>query len=205
MKRFAMPAAVVLVAFLLGFGLVFALSPKTPQQPDVVGTAPAPAAPATSTAQNAVLKAPSAQQNWAMRCNEAAKKPNEPTYCEAMQRIQVKETQERLLEVALGFPSNGAGRVEIVGILPLGIDPTKSVSLLLDNAEFLSTPIKTCIPAGCIMQALLEPTQADALRKGQTLTFRFFASTGEPINLIIPLSGLDAVMAAIEARKAQGL
>ncbi len=61
-------------------------------------------------------------------------------------------------------------------------------------------PIRTCLPAGCVVPIGLDQTSVDALRAGTTLTLTAKASdTEQDVAFTISLNGFSAGLDRVEA------
>ncbi len=78
-----------------------------------------------------------------------------PERCFIVQDIALKESGQRLLQVAVGYPDEGTRPIAIVTV-PLGILLPAGVGLAVDDAEGVRFPVQYCIALGCRSQIALD-------------------------------------------------
>lgn len=120
---------------------------------------------------------------WVKRCNE-----QQPPHCELFQRLSVRETGQRLIEVAIGFPA-GADRAQVGLILPLGIAVAEGIRLRVDDQDTaLSLPVQSCGSDGCMAIAMVDEAFVNDLRLGKILAVDMLDSQGQRIRIQLSLS-----------------
>ncbi|MCC6598615.1 MAG: invasion associated locus B family protein [Alphaproteobacteria bacterium] len=159
--------------------------------------APGSAAQAQETAADAAKgNVKSTEQyfgNWGSRCDTVEGKP---PYCEAFQRLSVKETRQRFMEFAVGFPAGAVSATGVV-VLPLGVLVKAGGALKVDEKEPRRFSINTCLPAGCVARITLDETLLSEMKSGKLMAVTFANAEGKPMTVNLPLDGFDKALATI--------
>lgn len=137
--------------------------------------------------------------NWLVRCNGASGEEDavpvevSTKNCEVYQRLVLKETNQRLVEFAVGFPEGQkAGRG--VMILPLGIILSEPVSIKVDDKESFSFDIRYCTQQGCFAFLTMNEAILTAFRDGDVASITFQAMDGKVMKVNMSLDGfVDAL------------
>jgi invasion protein IalB len=133
-------------------------------------------------------------QLWFSRCNKASEDAKE--YCEIYQRLVVKETNQRMVEFALGYPE-GSQTARGVIILPLGIVLPKNLEVQIDDGELMKAQIHYCMRGGCFALLNLDDTTINMLKKGNEMTLAFYAMGGKRIAVKISLQGFTKALKGV--------
>ena len=132
---------------------------------------------------------------WNVRCNESwTEGEARRGKCEAFQRLTVQETQQRFLEIAIGFPAEGSDTARGVIIMPLGVLLSTGVLITVDEQKPFQVSPRYCDAGGCV--AFLDMTQdvLDVFRGGNDATVTLYNNQGKKINLKTSLSGFTKAL-----------
>lgn len=154
---------------------------------ETVSTAPQaggnPAADAKAPAAKPGVRA--SGEMWTQRCNEDGDK-----HCEVFQRLVMQDTNQRLVEFAVGYPKELKGEAQAVIVLPLGVMVSEGVALSVDGKESARAPFRTCAAAGCIVAANLPEEFLKAMKAGKVMGLSFMdGGSGKQLNVGISLEG----------------
>jgi len=133
--------------------------------------------------------------DWTIRCqrNDAG----EVLGCEAYQRLSVRDTGQRFLELAVGYPEGGETPLAIF-VLPLGLWLPPGMDFQIDDGDPLKTPIQRCIQGGCLVQIPLSPELLSEMKQGQQLAIQVYRQKDDPIGVPISLIGFTAALEEIQ-------
>ena len=142
-------------------------------------------AAANAKAPAAASAAPAAV--WTERCNknEKAEGPKRGR-CEIFQRLIVKDTGQRVVEMAVGFPKDKQNARGIV-ITPLGILLQPGVQMKIDDRESFKFQLRFCDTAGCFGFIDLNEKVLSAMKTGQKILLTFQAVDGKNVNVELSL------------------
>lgn len=100
--------------------------------------------------------------------------------------------------LSMNVSTTADGNVSGVIVVPFGILVSKPITLQVDDAkEVITTNIRTCLPAGCIVPIKLEKNTVAAMRSGKQLNLKAVsASDSEPVldTLFVQLDGFSAAL-----------
>lgn len=135
---------------------------------------------------------------WFLRCNkpEDRELENKRGACEIFQRIDVRDTGQRLVEMAIGFPDDKEAARGIF-ILPTGILLKPGVTMQIDDNQPMKFDVRYCVPDGCIAYVTLNDAVLDLLRKGEEIKVEVKQVNGETITLPILLKGITKALEQI--------
>ncbi len=122
---------------------------------------------------------------WSVRCNDG-----ENGHCEIFQRLIVRETGQRVVEFAIGFPEKGQPARGVM-ILPLGVLLTEGVKMKVDDGQVFSFQVRFCSPDGCFAYVNLNDDLLGLMGSGDTARISFQNPSGETMNVDLPLVGFD--------------
>ena len=133
--------------------------------------------------------------DWTIRCqkNEAG----EVLGCEAFQRLSVRDTGQRFLELAVGYPEGGETPLAIF-VLPLGLWLPPGMDFQIDDGDPLKTPIQRCIQGGCLVQLPLSAELLAEMKQGEQLAIQVYRQKDDPIAVPISLIGFTAALKEIQ-------
>lgn len=158
-------------------------------------------APHEANAQDGAAADPAANMEsaWAMRCNneEAIEAENKRGKCEIYQRQDMKESGQRVIELAIGYPE-GQDSARGIFILPMGILLQSGVTLTIDDGKPLAFQVRYCLPNGCYAYVSLNDEILDRLSKGNQATVGVVRANGEPLNIPMPLKGFTKALGQVQ-------
>ncbi len=143
------------------------------------------------------LEAAEGQELWSTRCSDGATgKDVKRGTCEVFQRLNLKETNQRLIEFAVGFPE---GRDDARGIivLPLGVLLEPGVEMQVDDQSPLKFKVRYCDAKGCFAYISLNNAVLDMLRKGDKARIIFSSPKPQKIQIDMSLKGFAKALKAV--------
>ena len=149
----------------------------------------------------AVDKAPVAKTEfWTKRCSPQ----NGRNYCEIFQRLSVQQknqkTAVRILEFAVGYPTDGKGQAKGVLITPLGISLDSPIRVQVGgsaNNGFTAKP-RMCESDGCYAMFDLTPALITQMNSNDKMTVTLPSPAGKNIAIIMSLIGFGSALTAIK-------
>jgi len=135
---------------------------------------------------------------WIVRCNNEGDIELEEKRgkCEIFQRLSLKDTGQRVVEMAIGFPEDKETARGIF-ILPLGILLQPGVTMQIDDNAPLKFAVRYCVPNGCVAYVNLNDAILDMLKKGNQANVIVKQASGEDITLPIVLKGITKALGEI--------
>lgn len=129
-----------------------------------------------------------AQSAWVKRCEGAQ--------CEIVQILMDQQSNSRVMEVAIGFPS-GKTEARLVLILPLGVDLSQPFSLSIDEGTPLGFKVRYCLVDGCYAFLTLPPDVIAMMKKGSMAALSFRTYDGSPAKLPVSLAGFSETVESL--------
>lgn len=152
--------------------------------------------------------AKSVDSAWAVRCNapqgsEAGSKEAVPTkvdskHCEIFQRQDMKETGQRVIEMAIGYPPEQKD-ARGVFVLPTGILLQEGVKLRIDENKPLEFQVRYCVPNGCMAYVTMNTQILEAMGKGESAFVEVAQPDGQKIVIPMPLKGFKKSLDEIKS------
>ena len=138
--------------------------------------------------------------DWVVVCNRAPSADNQPgpRLCEMTQELRQQEGGQRVLSLALR-PEENVGAAFLTLLTPFGMKLSDPVALEIDGATVLQAPFHTCVPAGCVVQARIDPTALDIISTGEAALVRLPTMAGEPFQVTISLLGFTSAWTRLNA------
>ena len=174
-----------LVAIVLGLGLYFAVSYVTTD-------AEAQEDASTNTAG----------VQWSIRCNKAEGQTEpvevEPGKCEMYQKQTIKDTGQRLVEFAIGYPQ-GAQNARGIVILPLGIMLQPGLTMQIDEQTPFKFDVRYCIQNGCYAFLELNDDVIKKMSRGDKATLTMMAQNEKRRAIPIPLGGFTKALNQVKS------
>lgn len=131
-------------------------------------------------------------ETWKVRCNDKNGK------CEVFQRYIVKETGQRIIEFAIGYPGAGQNAMGAV-ILPLGIKLNRPVRIKIADQFLDDLEIESCSQDGCVAHIAVDSNFINSLQNGDKVSFIFSNLANQIINIEMATKGFaEAFLKAIE-------
>lgn len=146
-----------------------------------------------------------ADKPWNLRCAIPKDSDGTEERCEIFQRLSVKESGKRLVEVAIG-PADANAEPDENGvvpaakgvvILPLGIMLQPGVVLQIDEGQVYRFNARTCVPNGCIANIDLPTAMVDEMKQGKTAKIMFIVANGQKAAVPLVLDGFSAAYGQI--------
>lgn len=182
-------ASAVLGGLVAGGAYMLSAKPKADEQ--VSSVAHVEENHGSDIAASATANPKSASKNWAKRCEK------DSAYCEVFQRLDIKETKKRLVEVAIGYPK-GQDKARLAAVLPLGLSLPDGMVLQVAGQKDVRSDIKTCTEAGCVAFVGLGNEFLSAMKKSDRMTLVLKDSSGKKVNIIMSLGGLSDALKHID-------
>ncbi len=112
-------------------------------------------------------------------------------FCEMSQELRQRDTNQRVMTLALQKGEAGESAA-LVMILPFGLNLADGVTIAVDGTDVQVLPFDTCLPAGCLVEAQLDPQQVADLITGQAAVIKLTARDGTPFDITASLAGFTA-------------
>jgi len=140
---------------------------------------------------------------WAVRCNAPKADSKEAKSaavkeCEIFQRQDMKETGQRVIEMAIGYPK-GQKDARGVFILPTGILLQEGVKLRIDDGKPLEFQVRYCVPNGCMAYVTMNSTILEMMSKGNSAFVEIAQLNGKRISIPMPLKGFKKSLDEIKS------
>jgi invasion protein IalB len=132
-------------------------------------------------------------RDWTMRCEEAGEDP--PRSCVIVQRLLLKEQQQRILDVAVGYLLEGQPAAYFV--LPLGVSLPGGISITVDDGKPVRLRYEYCDGNGCLAPMALGTEMLAAFKGGRWARVAFFSRSGKEISVPVSLLGFTAGFGAL--------
>ena len=158
---------------------------------------------ASYAAEAPAAKTPSNGELWSKRCQDVKDKDQKTSkqYCEIFQRLSSPskdgKTFQRVTEFAVGYPP-GEKTVRAVIVLPLGIMVQETMSILIDEKNENHFHVQYCLPDGCYATLNLPKPLLETISKGNQLMIKGKTMTGQPLHIILSLTGFGKAVAGIK-------
>lgn len=132
--------------------------------------------------------AAAAGEAWQVRCVKP--EGEEKEVCEVFQRLSMKDTGQRLMELAILKSRTDKGMHQGVVVLPLGIKVMSGVQMQIDDGEAYRFNISHCEANGCIAFLDVDKKLLSEMKKGKSLNLVVVAANGQAIKVVMTLDGL---------------
>lgn len=166
-----------LIVLILIAGGAYVYFQREASMPVAAGT------PRISTAQTGDT-IPADGDYWTKRCNEQGEK-----YCEIFQRLMIEETNQRLIEFAIGFSKESKNTAQAAIVLPLGVMVAEGIVLKIGDEAPAKADYRLCSQEGCFVVMQLPEDFLTSMRKGEKITVSFLDGSGQQINVDLSLQG----------------
>jgi len=145
------------------------------------------AAPASaSSSASSSTPAGSPGKNWEERC---AKPEQGPAVCEIFQRLTLKTTGQRLLELAVGKLDPATKMARGAMILPLGIKIAPGVKMQIDEEPSYKFSLNHCTDQGCFAFVDLNEKILTQFQKGKKAKIVLVTADNKNVEIEIQLAG----------------
>lgn len=111
--------------------------------------------------------------------------------CEMRQELRQAGGNQRILAVALQPQLDSAG-ASLTLVAPLGLLLSQSISIDLADVRMMEVPFLTCLPQGCIANAVLDIEMIDKLAGGTEAVVGMTGTDGQVLSAPVSLAGFNA-------------
>ncbi len=161
--------------------------PVVPHKPaQAPPAAAAPAAPTAPQAQGDQQSLPVIYSPWTKVCGKDQNQANAKEVCLIVKEARL-ETGQFIAGAVLIEPEGEPKKILRV-TLPLGMQLIQGTRLILDQGTPQQRPYLICFPNGCMSDYEADADMVGKMKKGQGLVVQAINSTGQPINLVLPLA-----------------
>lgn len=161
-----------------------------------VESAPVESAPVESVPVESVpVETGQTFRDWTVRCEAARESGAE--VCYIVQNIILRETQERILNMAVGYLADQ--RPTTVLTLPLGVSLPQGVAVAVDGAEEVRVQYQRCTPRGCVAALVLGDELLTRFKGGREARVTFHNGARRPVSVPVSLLGFTAGFESLPA------
>jgi len=132
--------------------------------------------------------------DWKIQCEKPEGAAAE--ICHAFQQVTAKESDQRVLHVAIGYPPNQTEPIAIF-TTPLGVALQAGVQVKVDEKAAKGIAFNVCNGNGCQAAVKLDAASLEEIKMGNTLTVTFGNLKRQGLNVPISLKGLTAALASL--------
>lgn len=128
---------------------------------------------------------------WTVQCATAPAAEGQPAkrQCQMSQELLQQESRQRMMLFAVTKDSENA---RAMLILPFGLLLSEGVRIEITGKELMRGQFRTCLPAGCIVEADLPAESLAQLQAAETASVFMTAVTGQPVKTDLSLKGFAA-------------
>lgn len=126
--------------------------------------------------------------DWLFECQALAANK---TSCALSQTLIKKETNQRVLRLAISKSQDGKGFM-FVTVLSLGIYLPSGVTIKTEKGTLIAMTLQACTQHGCIARKKLSAKQIKAIKSENEMTITFSADKSTPITVSVSLNGISA-------------
>ncbi|TDH38126.1 hypothetical protein E2A64_03080 [Pseudohoeflea suaedae] len=148
--------------------------------------------PARDVKTEQVQADPGAEIPWLVNCASLTGH----TTCEAVKRLQIKETGQLLISISVRMPPE-AEQATMMIQLPHGLYLPDGITMAIDGEELEKQPIQTCDPEGCYVGLSIKPDVLEKLQDGKQLLVAFGNLNRNKIEIPIFLGGFREAFAKL--------
>ena len=135
-------------------------------------------------------------KDWLVDCEEQP--GNTPEICFITQTVVVKENDQPVLHVRIGYvpDEQGKRRPAALMVLPLGVYLPSGVGFKIDAGKMARIQYERCIPTGCVAPFPLDDKIIAEFKKGNKMEVRFhdgFNTIPVPVSLQGFTAGFNAL------------
>jgi len=153
-------------------------------------TGPAIAQSEALAADEAPSQISETYRDWQVRCVSQPTETGSVRVCEMSQQLNLSETGQRLLAVAVQRQPDGRALVNAVA--PFGLILAAGLQIEIDGNAMQQMGFLTCLPDGCVARAVLEDAVLSAFRNATVAEIRMTALSGETLAPQVSLMGFTA-------------
>jgi len=133
--------------------------------------------------------------DWKIACEKPEGAAAE--VCHAFQLITPKDSTQRVLHIAVGYPPNQPDPIAIF-TTPLGVALQAGVSIKIDENQAKGIAYNVCNNNGCQAAVKLDKESLNEMKMGQKMTVTFGNLKRQGLNVPVSLKGLTAALKAVE-------
>ncbi len=133
-----------------------------------------------------VIAIANAENAWNVRCSEQLGKTEK--HCEIVQRLNVKETNQRIVEMAITYAPDTQKTVGAL-ILPLGTLVQSGAVLRVGEGEPYQINIHHCLANGCYAYINMPPALLEAFKGEEKAVLSVHDMTKKRFNIELSLAG----------------
>ncbi len=136
-------------------------------------------------------------KDWAVRCEDRpATSQDSPAHCYMVQRLVLKDKNQRVLVVAVTYPK---GREQPVAVftLPLGIALPPGIALAVDGDKPRRYAVDRCVANGCKAGIVLDAALLKRFKAGNRAMVTIHDGQRKPISLPVSLQGFTAALRSL--------
>jgi len=153
----------------------------------------------TDASSEPQVKIKDRHQDWTVRCKMASQQAfGSGDICEMYQQVDEQESQQTVLEIVIGYPSEGEQPVALF-FLPLGIRLPPGVELRVDENEPVRFPIQLCSRNGCRADIELTSALVTQMRAGSEAVLVIADPQGRGVGLPLSLQGFSAALDDVQS------
>jgi len=123
--------------------------------------------------------------DWKIQCETPQGATEE--VCHTFQVVSVKEKNQNILHIAVGYPPGQDAPVLIL-TTPLGVALQAGIQMKVDEGTAQTHSFAVCLPNGCQAAVKVEPAMLDELKKGSKLIVTFGNLKRQGLNVPISLT-----------------
>ncbi|MGA2127015.1 MAG: invasion associated locus B family protein [Xanthobacteraceae bacterium] len=160
-----------------------------PQKPVQAAPPAGPAAPAPAPAPQAQgdqQQVPVIYSPWTKVCGKDQNQADAKQVCLIVKEARLESGQ--FIAGAVLIEPDGVPQKILRITLPLGMQLMQGTRVILDQGTPDQRPYVICFPNGCMSDYPADAEMVSKMKKGQGLVVQAINSTGQPINLVLPLA-----------------
>jgi invasion protein IalB len=128
---------------------------------------------------------------WTVQCATTGQGDQQRRQCQMTQELLQQESRQRMLLFAI---IKGEGNAKATLVLPFGLLLSEGIRIDIGQQEFARGSVKTCFPAGCIVEIELPQEAVAELQAGSTASVFMTAINNQSIKTDVSLKGFGAAI-----------
>lgn len=163
-----------------------AAKPQAPAPQRPTQAAPPAAQAPQGQAQGDQQSLPIVYSPWTKVCGKDQNQPDAKQVCLIVVEARLESGQ--FIAGAVLIEPEGVPQKILRVTLPLGMQLIQGTRLILDQGNPEQRPYVICFPNGCMSDYPADAEMVGKMKKGKGLVVQAINSTGQPINLVLPLA-----------------
>lgn len=160
------------------------------------------AAPAGLSAQGGADRVQETYRDWTLRCGTfEASEGVQDRLCEIAQDLTEADSGQRVLSLALRSGADGSAALTMIA--PFGLRLSEGIAIDIAEDRLAQIAFRTCLPAGCIASAELDPTALTRLSAASEAQVLMTGDAGQALSLTVSLTGFAAAWDRLGALAAE--